>query len=556
MVHKIILFASAFLAIAIYGQEEKEISSNIKEVTVFLNGAEVTRLADLSIQKGVNEFRISDLSPFIQSNSIQVKSNNKAVTIVSVNHEINYLDRASLAASPKVKSVNDSIKALELNLAIRYTYERVYNEEKSLLIANKNLGGVNTGVNLEDLMDAVDFYRDRLINIETKLLEIQRNKKELNESISRLKKQRAMYYNDVKNTGEVFVNLTSSVKTNAKIEISYLVNNAGWVPFYDIRSDDLEKPVDLTYKGKVFQKTGKDWENVMIKLSTGNPTTDNTQPEFSKWYLQYYNAYARNIGYGEMRRKSVKKEKVALNAASAPQYESASYEILEEDEFADNVSFDNNSTIADFTTVSQSSVSAIFDIAVPYTVKSNGKPNLIEIQNYELPVSYQYYSMPKKDKDAFLLANVIGWGDYNLLSGEANVYFENTFVGESYLETAITNDTLNVSMGRDKSIVISREKIKDFCKNSSFGGNKKSTRGYEIKVRNNKSTAIEIELIDQIPLSNQKEIEVEVMESKNAVYDENTGKLTWRLTIPANSTSNVSFKFSVKYPKDKIINNL
>ncbi len=553
MVHKIILFISVLVVTAGYSQEVKDISSEIKQVTVFLNGAEVTRLAGLAVQRGTNEIKLTDLSPFIQPNSIQVKSSNKAVTIVSVNHEINYLDRANLASSPKVKAVNDSIDALELNLAIRQSYERVYNEEKSLLQTNKKLGGANTGVNIEDLMDAADFYRDRLINLETKLLDIQRNKKDLNASIARLKKQRSLYYNDVKNTGEIIVNLTSSVKATSKIEVSYIVNNAGWIPFYDIRSDDLEKPIDLTYKGRVYQKTGKDWDNITIKLSTGNPTTDNTQPQFSKWYLEYYNNYTRSNDYGGKKRKSMAYES---SPPAAPRSYEGSNERLEEDEISISSSMDNNSTIADFTSVSQSNVSTIFDISLPYSIKSDGKANLIEIQKYELPVSYQYYAMPKLDKDAFLLANIVGWGDYNLLAGDANVYFENTFVGESYLETAITNDTLNVSMGRDKSIVITREKIKDFCKNNTFGGNRKSTRGYEITVRNNKSTEIEIELIDQIPLSNKKEIEVEVLENEKATYDESTGKLTWRLTIPANSKKAVSFKFSVKYPKEKTINNL
>jgi uncharacterized protein (TIGR02231 family) len=551
MVQKIILFISVLTATVSYSQDEKEISSDIKEVTVFLNGAEITRLADLTVQRGTNEIKLTDLSPFIQPNSIQVKSNNKAVTIVSVNHEINYLDRANLASSPKVKAVNDSIDVLELNLAIRQSYERVYNEEKSLLQTNKKLGGANTGVNIEDLMDAADFYRDRLINLETKLLDIQRNKKDLNASIARLKKQRSLYYNDVKNTGEVIVNLTSSVKATSKIEVSYIVDNAGWIPFYDIRSDDLEKPIDLTYKGRVYQKTGKDWDNVTIKLSTGNPTTDNTQPKFSKWYLEYYNNYTRGNGYAKKRKTMAYK-----SSPSAPQYESYGEEVLDEVEVLESSEFNNSESIADFTTVSQSNVSTIFDISLPYSVKSDGKANLIEIQKYELPVSYQYYAMPKQDKDAFLLANIVGWGDYNLLAGDANVYFENTFVGESYLETAITNDTLNISMGRDKGIVITREKIKDFCKNNTFGGNRKSTRGYEITVRNNKSTAVEIELIDQIPLSNQKEIEVEVLENEKATYDESTGKLTWRLSIPANSKKEVSFKFSVKYPKEKTINNL
>lgn len=551
MIHKILFTISLLTSFNfLFAQDSKEIDSKINEVTVFLNGAEVKRNANISVNKGTNEFKFTGLSPYIQPNSIQVKANNKALTIVSVNHEINYLDRANVAKSPKVKMINDSIEQLEFKLQIRQSYERVYNEEKSLLLTNKKMGGANTGVDIEDLMDAADFYRERLANIETKLLDIKRSKKELNASIARLKKQRKLYYNDVKNTGEVIVNLTASQRASAKLELTFVVNNAGWVPFYDIRSNNLEEPVDLTYKGKVYQKTGNDWENVKVRLSTGNPSTDNTQPQFSKWYLQYYTAYARN------KRSSGKRKKLA----AAPAYGNYEGEVLDLEEPLEEVevlSFaDNSSSLSSMTTVTESTVNTTFDIELPYTIKSNGKSNLIEIQEYELPVSYQYYTIPRKDNDAFLLSNIVGWGDYNLLAGDANIYFENTFVGESYLETAITNDTLSVSMGRDKNIIVNREKIKDFCKNSSLGGNKKSTRGYELKIRNNKSQAIDIEVIDQVPLSRIKEIEVELIENKRAKYDEKTGKLTWRLKIPANSTETVSFKFSVKYPKDKTINNL
>jgi len=111
-------------------------------------------------------------------------------------------------------------------------------------------------------------------------------------------------------------------------------------------------------------------------------------------------------------------------------------------------------------------------------------------------------------------------------------------------------------MGRDQSVVIKREKIDELCKNTTFGGNKKSSRGYKISVRNNKSTEITLELKDQIPLSRYKEIEVEVLDKGGATYNEITGELIWKLTIPAGETVNVLFKFEVKYPKEKNISNL
>lgn len=517
-------------------QNIKEVNSKIKDVTVFLNSAEIKRIANIVVNKGSNEIKLTQLSPYIQPNSIQVKADNKNITIVSVNSQVNYLDREKLNKSPEVKSINDSIEELSLKLQIRESYERVYKEEKSLLLANKKIGGENTGVDIEDLMDIADFYRDRLANIETKLLDIKRDKKKLNDAINRLNKQRSLYYNNVKNTGEILINITSLQKTNAKIEVVFVSSNAGWEPFYDIRSNNIKEPIELVYKGKVHQKTGNDWNNVNIKLSTGNPSSNNTQPKFSKWYLQYYtpiNTYQRP-------QATMKREAYSLDEAQAPSFDD----------------IESSKSIADFTTVKESTVNTTFDISIPYTIKSNGKPNLIEIQNYEMPVSYKYYTIPRKDNDAFLLANIVGWGDYNLLPGNTNIYFENTFVGESYLATSTTNDTLNVSMGRDKSIIITREKIKDFSKNNTFGNNKKSTRGYELKIRNNKSQQIEIEVIDQIPLSTKKEIEVELLESKGAKYNASSGKLTWILKIPANTTETISYKFSVKYPKDKNISNL
>ncbi len=548
--NKLIITALTLISFGAFAQGEKEIDSDIKEVTVYLNGAEINRTFSTSVQSGTNDLKLTNLSPFIDPNSIQVTANNKNITIVSVNHEINYLDRNKLNKSPRVKEINDSIKDLEFKLSIRQSYERVYNEEKSLLLANKNIGGANTGVDIEDLMDAADFYRERLSNIETKLLDIKRNKQEIRESINRLNRQRNLYFNNVKNTGEIIVSLTSSARTNARLEVSYIVNNAGWVPFYDIRSKSLDEPIDFTYKGKVFQKTGNDWDNVKVKLSTGNPSINNTQPTFASWYLQSYdNSYTP-----VKRRKNYSKSNFSTRS-NAPSYNN-NEEVLAEAPMETDAYKEESKSTADYTTVTQSTVNTIFDIALPYSIKSNGKPNLIEIQNYELPVSYQYFALPKQDNDAFLLANIVGWGDYNLLSGDANVYFENTFVGESYIETDVTDDTLDISMGRDKSIIINREKIKDFCQTKTFGGNKKTTRGYELSVRNNKSQAIDIEIIEQIPLSNRKDIEVALLESDNAKYDVKTGKLTWKVSIAANSTKKINYKFEIKYPKDRIISNL
>ncbi len=550
MVQKIALLLLLAIPATVFGQHSLKAKTNIEKVTVFLNGAQITRTGKASLTNGDNEVRFEGLSQYIENNSIQIKANSQSVTIVSVKHEMNFLDKKK--DEPRIAEIKDSIEDLQFKVEIRNSHKVVYLEEKSMLISNKSIGGEDSGVDIEDLMDVSDFYRSRLLEIETKLLDIDRSVRKMKTSIHRLSNQLKEINNQKgEYSSDIIVKVSSKGKQSPKFELSYITKGAGWIPKYDIRSNDINGPVALTYKGDVFQNTGNDWNNIQIALSTGNPVINNTQPGYYPWYLKYYSEYKNRGGGG--RRKGVSYAYAsAYNNRSSNDNDGIAD--LEEVKMENEKSISNS--LSDFTTVTESQVNSEFEISMPYTIKSDGKPNVVEIQDYELPVSYQYMSYPKKDKDAFLLARVSGWGNYNLLPGYVNTFYERTYVGESYLNTNITEDTLNVSLGRDKSIVINREKINDFCKNSSFGGNKKSTRGYQIKIRNNKSQAIEIEVVDQIPLSNNKDIVVELLEDGGAKHDETTGKLSWKLNIPAGETVDISFKFQVKYPKNKNLSNL
>ncbi len=540
-----------FLPCLLLAQHEITSESEIQDVTVFLSGAEVHRTAKVSLKSGSNVITFEQLSPYINPNSIQVKAKSSGVTIVSVNHQANYLKDKS--NDSKLKAINDSIENLTLKRDIRLGHEKVYLEEKSLLMANKSMKGENMNVDAEDLMDMADFFRDRLLELETKLLDIKLQLNEINDDLSRLTQQRSqLQQGKVKNTKEIVVNASSKSSATVTFEITYVMTQASWIPKYDIRSDDISEPVSLTYKADVYNYSGYDWNNVNIKLSTGNPAIDNTQPYLSNWYLQYYNynnqGKTNAYGYKDKSRASFKN----TSAAPAPAGGSES----DGEGLFKQVEEEKSGSLANFTQMVESTVNTEFQISVPYTIKSDGKPYLVEIQETELPVNYSYMAIPKQDQDAFLLGRVTGWGKYNLLPGDANVYFEGTFVGSSYLQTNTTNDTLDVSLGRDKGIVIKRKKVDELCKNQKIGGNHKTSRGYEIEIRNNKSKEVNIKIQDQIPLSSYKEIEVTLNEQGNAQYNEQTGELTWLLKIAPGETKIVKFAFEVKYPKEYNISNL
>ena len=514
---KITSFSLAFLIFVSFNAQnlKQSAKTTIEQVTVFLSGAQVHREGKVSLVPGVNEIKLIGLSPSINGNTIQASLSNSNLTILSVDHKMNYLTEKAYA--PRIARIKDSLEDMALIYKIRESYQRVYNEEKSMLLANKAIGGNESGVDIEDLMEMADFYRARLTEVETKLLDIEKEKKEINKTITNLKTQlNQLNARKTTNTSEITIKVTSKTRTMADINVNYIVSGAGWMPKYDIRSSNTTDPVELTYKADVFQNTGNDWKNVDLTLSTGNPSVNNTQPELSPWYLYFVQQVA-------VTRYDNKNRKDAL--ANAVQ--------LYEDD-----------------------VNANFVIQIPYSILSNNESSTVEIQKYDLPSQFKHYAAPKLDNDAFLLARITDWGEYHLLPGNVNVYFEGTSVGSSYLNTAITDDTLDVSMGRDKGVVVQRERIKDFCKTTGIGSNKKTIRGYKIIVKNNKSTASELILLDQVPISSDKQIEVTIDDDGGANYNQENGLLKWILKLQPGESREISYRFAVKYPKNKNVGNL
>jgi uncharacterized protein (TIGR02231 family) len=200
-------------------------------------------------------------------------------------------------------------------------------------------------------------------------------------------------------------------------------------------------------------------------------------------------------------------------------------------------------------TVVQLPTTYLYEIDVPITLASDGKLQLVDIKNYELPAEYRYYCTPKLDLSAYLTAQMTGWETIGLLSGEANLFFEGTYLGKSFLEFASTEDTLELSLGRDRNIVVGRTKQKDFTKKLFFGGKKEDSRTFEIAVKNKKTQAITLVIEDQFPVSTNKEIDVERGETSDGQVDDVSGLISWTLPLESTAEKKVRFGYKVKYSK-------
>lgn len=536
MLHAILFAAYSYAS-------ETKIKSKIDYVTVFQNGAQINRSSNVFLKSGRTELVFSQLEMTINPQTIQA-SGKGDFTILGVVHRYNYLEKIEL--DKRIREMQDSIQLLSKKIEYLRKDINVFNEESALIKANKNIGGQQTGVKVSELEAAANFYRKRLQEIFTLTLDINYKIQDYNEIKTRIQNQlNTISKTRTESVSEIVVEVLADKAGNTSVELSYIVNNARWVPEYDIRATDIDKPIELHSRALIYQNTGVDWENVKLIISTGNPNQNGIIPTLYTWYLNYRtaNQYSNKL-----------EQRVESNRG----YLSDALGVKEDAVVMKSLSGESNraSNTSNFTQVVQSQTQTKYEIEIPYNIPSSTKETQVKIQKYQLNATYRYYSVPKLDLDVFLQARITGWEALNIVPGNVNVFFEGTYITKAYLNPQNFTDTLDISLGRDKSIVIKREIIKDKNGTAFIGGKKRIKKAYSITVRNTKSTEILIVIEDHIPLSRNKEIEVELIDKDGAKYDLITGKLTWEMQLKPRTTVKKDLSYEVKYPKDIYIINL
>lgn len=524
-----ILLLCTFVSLQLTAAEnEQRVPSTISSVTVFLNQAQVTRLAKVNLQAGVSNLVFDKVSPFINLNSIQVKTESNVV-LLSVSMRNNYIEKEEKPAF--IKEIEDTIQAINNQLEMIAIKRSALQMEREVMQANKKIGGDNSGVKVEDLEDALQLFRKRTAETGEELLKLTYSEQKLNQVKQKFKLQLDEYNRNENSTAEIVVTVkTLSTVANAKIEWSYLVTNASWTPFYDVRVKDTKSDLQLVSKAYITQGTGESWKNVILKLSTTNPNESGSKPELAPNYLSLYNDMARLTPRLEEYQTIEKAQKADSRAVSVPSLQAST----------------------GVATAQQTAINIEFTVSSAYTIPSDNTPHQVDLTVTNLKAEYAYGAVPKVDKDAFVTAKVAGNDLQNQVSGEANIYFDGTYVGKTFIN-GTTSDSMLISLGRDKRIQIQRVLLKDFSSKSFAGSSKKELNTWEINLRNTRKEPVTIIIEDQIPVSTDKEIEVKLLNNGNAAFDETTGKLTWKITLDAEQSQSVRFSFEVKYPKEKII---
>lgn len=522
------LFAIVLSSATLEGQENY-IQVPPSHVTVFSRGAQLSGDAAITLQPGTWEYVAGGLSPYIDPNSIQVRGEGDFM-IMGVSHRNNYLENPS--ESDKISALRERIKALQIRIEDEETATEVLLEKERFLKANYDIVSQKSAITPEQFRAMMDIYGTGMESIKSAILKKNRILKEYREEKAKLDQQLASTIDRSKMpTGEIVMTLSGSKSVTGKLKISYVVMNAGWQPSYDIRVDDISDPAVIIYKANIWQSSGVEWKDVKVSLSNATPMTAGYLPQLNPWFIDFYQDYALDdvvvTAYGtksRLARQSIAKEEAIMDLE-----ESAPVPV----------------------TVTESNISFTFDINVPKTIVSGGKPETVELQRLTVPATYSYAATPKVASSAYLMGYITEWGKYNLLPGESNIYFSNTFTGKGYINTAELTDTLPVSLGADNSITVKRDRRTDFTSQRLIGSNRVETRSFLISVRNNKSRDVTVKLRDQLPLPRNSNITVEPVELSGGKHDDTTGEVIWDLTVAPRETREIVFTYSVKYPKNK-----
>ena len=249
---------------------EKDIKAGLKHVTVYPDRAQLTHETTVEIAAGRSVLKLGGLSPFIDTQSIQVKGYGD-FTILSVNLENNYLE--NLEELPEIKNIRNQIEALQIKVEDEKAAISILKEKEAFLKANQSiLVSKQTTATTEQLKSMMDTYTNSMEQVTMTVLKKNRLIKDYEKQIAALQNQ----INDRKGkqnlpSGEISVSVSAEKTVSGKLTFAYVVSNAGWYPSYDIRVDDITKPVNIFYKANVFQNTGVDWKDV--KLSFSNATS-------------------------------------------------------------------------------------------------------------------------------------------------------------------------------------------------------------------------------------------------------------------------------------------
>jgi len=529
------MVAVAALMMAAMAQAEKLTSAQVDRVTIFASGAQVERSKSVNLTAGEQVVTITGLSPYLDVNSLQVKAKGR-LTVLGVNHRQVHADSAVQAK--RLADAENDVRSSERKVQQVKDEREMLATQLELVKTNCSVASRTVATPLASIKELNNYYAQEVLAVKKRGLELDEllttftdelaRKTHTRDSLRRLRPSMVT---------EVTVKVHATQAGRADFSIAYYVGRAGWFASYDVRSNSVKEPLQLSYKANIYQDTKEDWSGIHVVLSSANPSRSNVAPKLITNWLDFEPEYRSNRHSGAFAAKAMAVEKMVAHEEDAKSMEDAELE---------------ESTLIE-TATQQALFGYEFDIKPLLTLPNGGRAHAttIELSRHELLAGYEYHCYPKYDKEAFLVADATDWGRLSLLPGEATVYFDNSFVGKSEVDPLVATDTLHFSLGRDQSIRVQRMRVDGSSSSRFLGSSQEQTKAWRITVKNSRQEAVALKVYDQVPVARNQDISVKVEELSGGQLNKATGIVCWRMELQPGEQQELLLQYQVRYPKNR-----
>ena len=531
----LLAFATAPLKAA-----DLDAASAIDTVTVDPDGASVTRVITLDLPSGDNTLVARDFPLTLDPSSLRVEGEaGTKLTIGAIDA------RPPRQVTPvNLPEIDKRIEALkdqraDLDGTISAAEARRKFAERFAEASPAGLGEKGEARPLDEWRAAFAAVSDEVAKADTAIRDAQRKQRDIDREIARLEQDR--------NTKppsklEVRIDLAALASTKATLRVTYSVKKARWTPLYDARLDtgtrDRKPSIELVRRAEITQSTGEDWSNVTLGVSTVRTARGGAAPDLNSLIVQYPQVPRPQMlgGVADARR--------SMALAPAPASEAV-------DNLAKKEKSDEQQAVAEVGTFQAS-----FRIPGRVSVGANEGAKSLRIASATITPDLVIRSAPVIDPTAFLEASFLQNEDAPLLPGRVSIYRDGMFVGRGKMASAGKDETVRLGFGADDKIKIERAVLK---RNEGSAGlivtSKTDERAFRTTVRNGHDFAIKIAVEDQLPVSENEEIAVEMLPSTTPptttnVHDKR-GVLEWAFEAKPGEFKEINFAWRLRWPKDK-----